>query len=83
MNNLVGTDIPIIIGCNYHTKWQSNKSMRFILKETKGDKARLITRNTHKDFWTNISDLIFIKTDHNKSKAQKLINNKNEENICK
>ena len=62
----------IIIGCNYHTTWQSNKSMRFVLKEIKEDKARLITRNSKKDFWTKISDLIFINTDCNKQKAKKL-----------
>jgi hypothetical protein len=45
--------------------------MRFVLKEVKGDKARLITRNTKKSFWTNISDLIFIETKHNKSKITK------------
>ena len=46
--------------------------MRFVLKEIKGDKARLITRNSGKDFWTNISDLIFIETGYNKSKANRL-----------
>lgn len=63
----------LIIGCNYHTKWQSNKSMRFVLKEIDGDKVRLITRRTNKNFWTNASDLIFITTDHNKSKGKKLL----------
>ena len=52
----------LIVGCNYHTKWQRNKSMRFVLAEIKEDKARLKTRNTKKDFWTNVSDLIFIET---------------------
>lgn len=63
----------IVIGCNYHTKWQAYSSMRFVLKEIKGDKARLVTRNTGKDFWTNVADLIFIMTDYNKNKAAKLI----------
>ena len=49
----------IQIGCNYHSKWQSNK-------------ARLITRNTGKDFWTNIDDLIFITSRHNTKKAERL-----------
>lgn len=62
----------IQIGCNYHSKWQSNKAMRFILKEIKGNKARLITRNTGKDFWTNIDDLIFITSRHNTKKAERL-----------
>ena len=68
----VSGSVFIQIGCNYHTKWQKYKAMRFVLKEIKGDKARLITRNSGKDFWTNISDLIFIETGYNKSKANRL-----------
>lgn len=66
----------IVIGCNYHTTWQSTKSMRFVLVEVKGDRARLKTRNTNKDFWTDVSSLIFIETDHNKRKANELSNRK-------
>jgi len=66
----------IVIGCNYHTKWQSNKAMRFVLVEISGTKARLKTRNTGKDFWTNVDDLIFINSPHNNSKAQKLLSKK-------
>lgn len=62
----------LVIGCNYHTKWQKNKAMRFVLKEVKGNKARLVTRTTNRDFWTDISDLIFITSKHNISKAEKL-----------
>lgn len=62
----------IIVGCNYHTKWQSNKSMRFVLKEVKGDKALLITRRTNRSFWTNISDLVFIESPHNIKKGELL-----------
>lgn len=62
----------LVIGCNYHTTWQSHKSMRFVLKEIKGDKARLITRTTGRSFWTNISDLIFIETKYNKLKAKNI-----------
>jgi len=62
---------PIVIGCNYHTKWQKSRAMRFVLAEVKGDRARLITRETNKNFWTNTSDLIFITTGHNFRKAQK------------
>jgi hypothetical protein len=64
--------MKIIVGCNYHTTWQKHKSMRFVLVEIKGEKARLQTRNTNKDFWTNIKDLIFIETKYNKQKAIKL-----------
>lgn len=65
------------IGCNYHTTWQSHKAMRFVLKEIKGDKARLVTRNSKKNFWTNISDLIFIETRHNTNKYKNLSNETN------
>ena len=64
----------LVVGCNYHTVWQSKKSMRFVLVELKGDRARLQTRNTGKDFWTNVSDLVFIETDYNKQKAEKTLN---------
>ena len=66
--------MPLIIGCNYHTTWQSAKGMRFVLVELKGDRARLQTRNTNKDFWTNTKDLIFITSRHNLKKAIKLKN---------
>lgn len=62
----------IVIGCNYHVTWQSHKAMRFVLKEIDGDRARLITRGSGKNFWTNVSDLIFIETKHNRSKAKEL-----------
>lgn len=64
----------IVIGCNYHTKWQSHPAMRFELVEVDGNRARLITRNSGKDFWTDVSDLIFIMTPYNIGKAQALIN---------
>lgn len=65
-------ETKIVIGCNYHTTWQRNKGMRFVLAEINGDKARLQTRNTGKDFWTDVKDLIFIESDYNKRKAEKL-----------
>jgi len=65
---------PIVIGCNYHTTWQKDKGMRFVLAEVKGEKARLQTRKTKRDFWTNTKDLIFIDTVYNKNKADKLLN---------
>jgi len=66
--------VLIQVGCNYHLKYQSSKSMRFVLKEVEGDRARLITRTTNKDFWVKISDLIFIKTKYNWEKSNKLAN---------
>lgn len=65
---------PIIIGCNYHTTWQSDRGMRFVLMEVCGGRARLATRRTGKNFWTNVSDLIFIKSEHNINKAKRLTN---------
>ena len=62
----------IVVGCNYHTTWQSDPKMRFILAEIKGDRARLKTRISQKDFWTDVKDLIFIQSGHNKRKAEKL-----------
>ncbi len=59
----------IAVGCNYHTTWQKHKAMRFVLVEIKGDKSRLKTRQTNKDFWTNVKDLIFIESNYNKRKA--------------
>lgn len=74
-NMLLGVldENSIVIGCNYHTKWQKDKGMRFVLAEIKGDKARLYTRNTHRNFWTNVSDLIFVMSGHNISKARHLL----------
>lgn len=66
---------PIIIGCNYHTTWQSEKAMRFVLAEVVGQKARLITRRTKKSFWTNVEDLIFIQSEHNIKKAKNVKKN--------
>ena len=59
---LNGLGEPLIDGCNYHTKWQRVRSMRFVLKGVSGDKANLVTRGTKRDFWTDIDDLIFIKS---------------------
>ena len=62
----------LIIGCNYHTTWQSHSAMRFVLVEIKGDKARLKTRASKKDFWTDVKDLIFIDTNYNRNKGKRL-----------
>ena len=62
----------LIVGCNYHTTWQSHSAMRFVLVEVKGDKARLKTRASRKDFWTDIKDLIFIDTNYNRNKGKRL-----------
>ncbi len=62
----------IVIGCNYHTTWQSNKAMRFVLVDVQGTKARLKTRRTNRIFWTDVKDLIFIDTKHNRAKAAEL-----------
>ena len=65
-------ELRLVVGCNYHVKWSFSKAMRFVLREIKGDKVRLETRTTGKNFWTNKDDFIFITTHINKSKANKL-----------
>jgi len=62
----------IVIGCNYHTTWQADKSMRFVLKEVRGKRAKLATRATKRTFWTDIEDLIFIESKYNIEKANRL-----------
>jgi hypothetical protein len=70
---MTGEKLPRIeIGCNYHTTWQAHKAMRFVLVELKGDRARLKTRVSKRDFWTDVKDLVFIETKHNKRKAKRL-----------
>lgn len=64
--------MDLVIGCNYHTSWQSHPAMRFVLVEVKEDKARLKTRSSRKDFWTDVKDLIFIDTNYNRNKAKRL-----------
>jgi hypothetical protein len=66
----------LVVGCNYHTTWQSNKKMRFVLSELKGNKARLTTRTTGKSFWTDTKDLIFITSNCNNNKAKRLLETK-------
>lgn len=68
------TGHPLIEDCNYHTTWQSDRRMRFVLDMVL-DHGRVVlkTRNTKKRFSTNSDDLIFIKTDHNCIKAKKLL----------
>lgn len=66
-------DQLIVVGCNYHTTWQSDKAMRFILSEVRGNRVRLTTRISKTSFWTNKSDLIFIDTEHNREKAEKIL----------
>jgi hypothetical protein len=60
----------VIIGCNYHTTWQSKKGMRFFLTEINGNYATLQTRETRRKFKTRVKDLIFINTRYNLEKAK-------------
>lgn len=66
----------LAVGCNYHTTWQSHKSMRFILVRIKGNLAYMKTRNTLKKFWTPIESLIFITTSYNIRKAKYILQTK-------
>ena len=59
----------IVEGCNYHTTWQSNKAMRFVLSKDEGDRVILKTRTTGKVFFCKTDELIFITSKHNMHKA--------------
>jgi hypothetical protein len=61
-------ETKIQIGCNYHTTWQKNKAMRFVLVDVKADKVKLETRTTKRSFWTDIKDIVFIDTYVNRKK---------------
>lgn len=63
----------IVLGCNYHTTWQSHKQMRFVLDDVENNKASILTRTSHKRFTTSIDDLIFITSGHNTRKAKDLL----------
>ena len=65
----------IVVGCNYHTTWQRNSRMRFVLGGIKGKQALLYTRETKKQFWTKIEDLVFIESKHNIIKAKEILTN--------
>lgn len=62
----------IVLGCNYHFRGQSQATMRFVLTEVKGKRARLQTRVTKSDFWVDLDKLVFITSEHNLRKASKL-----------
>jgi hypothetical protein len=62
----------LVNGCNYHTTWQSIPGMRFVLVSFNDRMAVLRTRTTHKVFTTLIENLIFIESDHNIRKAERL-----------
>jgi hypothetical protein len=63
----------LVLGCNYHLTWQREKKMRFVLDEISKGKATMITRMSKRRFFTNIDDLIFIGSVHNKRKAKEML----------
>ena len=65
--------VKLVCGCNYHTKWQAHRGMRFVLESYENGQATLSTRTTHKKFTTKIEDLIFIETPHNIRKAKAIL----------
>jgi len=77
--------IRLVNGCNYHTTWQSNPSMRFRLKSVSEDKKTcvLVTNRTNKRFTTKVSDLIFINSAHNKAKADRYEDDKRKASFKK
>lgn len=67
-------NLDLVIGCNYHTKWQSNKAMRFVLSEIiDSENVILKTRTTNKTIKAKTADLIFIQTTYNKKKSKRLL----------
>jgi len=62
-------DLRMFIGCNYHVKWQSDKSMRFILSGVDGKYVTLATRTTAKLFKCKKEDIIYINNKYNNLKA--------------
>jgi len=61
-------------GCNYHTTWQKESGMRFVLAKLDWSRgmAQLRTRVSGRLFWTKIDDLIFIQSAYNIKKANML-----------
>lgn len=68
----------LVLGCNYHITWQSNKAMRFVLDDIKGDVAHMITRRTMKRFTCKVDELIVIRSAYNSYKAKDLLGRKFE-----
>lgn len=66
----------LIVGCNYHTTWQSNKRMRFTLKSVMGDKC-ILNSNNSGNFESQTNSLRFIMSEHNKQKAVNIVLNEN------
>jgi hypothetical protein len=65
--------MKLVPGCNYHTTWQKDKAMRFVLAYVEKDWAILFTRGTRKLFWCRVKDLIFIETKYNIEKGVKIL----------
>jgi len=63
----------LMIGCNYHTRWQRHPAMRFVLSSVNGDMVELKTRNTGAKFETHVKNLIFIDTPYNIRKYKRLL----------
>ena len=63
---------PLIPGCNYHTKWQSDSRMRFVLAYSNEKHSWVFTRTNPKIFRTNTEDLIFIDSKYNIDKAKEM-----------
>ncbi len=66
--------MKLVKGCNYHTTWQANNAMRFVLIDYNSTSAILATTKTRKLFTTQLADLIFIASDSNVSKAKRINN---------
>lgn len=61
---------PIQIGCSYKCTWQ-NGNFKFELLDIVGNRGKLKSING-KEFWTNVADLIFVKSTENKDTLRRL-----------
>lgn len=73
----------LVPGLNYHTTWQSSKSMRFVLVSVSddGEDCVLATRTTNRRFPNKTSNLIYIDNDYNRDKKEKILSGKMVFNI--
>lgn len=67
-----------ILDCRYHTTWQSEPSMSWLLRDIKGKRALLEADRKKKTdtarqkrFWTDVDSLIWCNTPINNARAKR------------
>ena len=66
-------DSAIVLGCQYRTDWQHDKTLNFIIvdfkiRNNKIKSVKLMSRGSKKTFWTNTNQLLFVNTISNGNK---------------